>query len=231
MHIFSGSQEPDWRFSDIIISKRGCAPPHQSFVACRLLLYSPGRHILPTTELRGSPREALVSMTKSARIRNFVRSRHSGGNEAEGVTAHVLIRKRLLNLRHVARNAFPAGTAWFMVRMFFDGARVRSVRRTRTVAFEAHHVCRLDQQCLILCAMHIVATETLYAARVHHASDEIIALHAVLVSGSVREIHERLFSELVLFQFPEILQPASHMEADRPIIIFALDWILERLPL
>lgn len=219
MHILSGRRELDWRFSDITI------------LGCRLLLYSPGRHILPTIELPGSPGKALVCMTKRARIRNLVRSGHRRRNEAEGVAAHVLICKRLFNLRHMACNAFPAGTARFMVRMFFNGARVRSVRRTRAMAFEAHHVSRFDQQRRILSAMDIMATETLYSTRVHHALDKIIALHAVLMRGSVREIHERCFSKLVVFQLPEILQSASHVEPDGPIVVFAFDWVLQRLSL
>ena len=74
--------------------------------------------------------------------------------------------------------------------------------------------------------MHIVAAEALYPTRVHHALNEIIPLHAVLVSGSVREMRERRFPKPVLFQFPEIFQFAAHMKAHRPIVILAINRVL-----
>lgn len=110
-----------------------------------LLLNSPGRHIFPTLELLGRPCKSFFFVAGCARIRNFICSRHRRGNESKGVAADVLIGERLFDLWHVTRDALPARAAGFVVRVFFDRARMRTVRRARTVAFEAHHVCRFDQ--------------------------------------------------------------------------------------
>ena len=67
------------------------------------------------------------------------------------------------------------------MRVFFDRADVRTVRRTGSVAFEADDVGRLNQQRIVIGAVNIVTTGTFHAMRVHHALHEIVALHAVLV--------------------------------------------------
>jgi len=74
--------------------------------------------------------------------------------------------------------------------------------------------------------MNVVAVETRDAAAVHYALYEIIALHAVLVCGAVREVKEiRRFTERVVLQFPEIREPHPYVIAHGPIVILAFDWI------
>ena len=92
-------------------------------------------------------------------------------------------------------------------------ARVRTVRRLRTVALKAHHVGRLQQVRIVVGAVHVVAAVAAHAVRVHDALHEIIALHAILVRGAVGEMRERLFAEFVLFQLPEILQIHARPES------------------
>jgi hypothetical protein len=41
---------------------------------------------------------------------------------------------------------------------------------------------------------------------VHHALDEIVPLHSILVRSTIRKMRERQFTQFVLFQLPEILQ-------------------------
>ncbi len=81
-------------------------------------------------------------------------------------------------------------------------------------------------------AMYVVAIETGNAATIHHALNEIVALHAVLVCGAVREIKKILrFSKSVVFQLPIVRELQSHVIANGPIVILAPDWIREWLSL
>ena len=57
---------------------------------------------------------------------------------------------------------------------------------------------------VILGAMNIVATEACDSASVHHALHEIISLHAVLMSSSVREVREGGLAKFVFFKLPKI---------------------------
>jgi hypothetical protein len=79
--------------------------------------------------------------------------------------------------------------------------------------------------------MNVVATVTAHAVRVHGALNKVIALHAVLVRGSFGEVRERLFTKLVFFQFPVILQNHPHLKANRPIVIPSIKRIVQRLAL
>lgn len=83
-------------------------------------------------------------MAGCAWVRNLVLIRHSGADESKGVASHILVRQCLLNLRHVTLYALPTWAARLVVRMLFDRARMRSVRRAWAMAFEAHHVRRFD---------------------------------------------------------------------------------------
>ena len=93
------------------------------------------------------------------------------------------------------------------------------------MAGQAHRIPRLAQHCLVFRAVRIVATETRDAARVHEALDEIVALHAVLVSGAVGKVREACFTELVLFKLPKICKVQSNVEADGPVVVLAFDRI------
>src|ERR1700719_3360715 len=79
--------------------------------------------------------------------------------------------------------------------------------------------------------MRIVAAKARNAASIHQAVDEVVALHAVLVRGPVREVREGGLAELVLFELPVVLKIFADIVADRPIVIFALDRVGERLAL
>ena len=66
--------------------------------------------------------------------------------------------------------------------------------------------------------MRVVATEAGDAPRVHEAVNEIVALHAILMSSPIGEMRKRRLAKFMLLQFPEIGKALAHMEADRPII-------------
>ena len=100
------------------------------------------------------------------------------------------------------------------------------------MALQAHHIRRLDAIRALLAVPWTSWQLKQVTPRVYiSALDEIVALHAVLVGGAVREMGERLFAQFVLFQFPEILQIQSDVEPDRPVVVFAVDRIGQRLPL
>src|SRR5579863_654598 len=79
--------------------------------------------------------------------------------------------------------------------------------------------------------MRIVATEAGDAARIHQAVRKIVALHAVLVTGSVRVVHEVRLAELMLFKLPVVREAFADIEADGPVIVLPLNRVLQRLAL
>ena len=108
---------------------------------------------------------------------------------------------------------------------------MRANRRIWAVAVKADILGGFPQDGVVLCAMHVMTVETGDAACVHQALHEIVALHAVLVRGTVGKVRERSLAQFVLFELPEVDQILTHVEADRPIIVFAFDRILPWLAL
>ena len=71
--------------------------------------------------------------------------------------------------------------------------------------------------------MRIVATETGDSPAVHHALHEIVALHAILVRGAVREIVKVGLVQRMVFKFPEILKLKANVIPDGPVVVPPLD--------
>src|SRR4051794_21763466 len=69
------------------------------------------------------------------------------------------------------------------------------------------------------------------AAGIHHALNEVVALHPVLVSGAVAIMRERRLPGLVLFELPEVLQLEADSVADGPVVVAALDGVDQRTSL
>ena len=80
-------------------------------------------------------------------------------------------------------------------------------------------------------AMRIMTTGALHTMRVHHALHKIVPLHSILVTRTVRVVRERRITEFVLLQLPVFLEIIAHMKTNRPVEIFTLNGILERLSL
>lgn len=76
-------------------------------------------------------------MANIAGIRNFQSVGGCRSDETKGVTAHVHVGYRLLDLRHMAGNALIALAACFVVCVLLYGRRVGAVRRVRAVTIEA----------------------------------------------------------------------------------------------
>ena len=99
------------------------------------------------------------------------------------------------------------------------------------MAVETKFVDGLAKLGVVLRAVYIVAIEASDSAPVHHALHEIIALHAVLVSGAIREVREGCLTKFVLFERPKVCQLESYAIAHWPIETRALNRIAEWAPL
>jgi hypothetical protein len=84
---------------------------------------------------------------------------------------------------------------------------------------------------IVFRSVYVVAGSTSDAVLIHDALDKIIALHPVLMCGSVREVRERRLTHGDAFELPVVCQMKTDVVANRPIIGFALDLLGERLRL
>jgi hypothetical protein len=120
------------------------------------------------------------------------------------VGAHVDVRDRLFDFWHVAGDALASSAPRRVVSVRFDGRRVGTVFSVGPVTGGANLLHRLDQHCIVLSTVGIVAAETRDAARVHQALYEIGALHTVFVCCPIGEMSERQLAQFVILQLPEI---------------------------
>jgi len=79
--------------------------------------------------------------------------------------------------------------------------------------------------------MNIVASEASNPSAVHYALHEVIALHAILMSGAIGEMREGHFTESVVFELPKIAELESDAIAHRPVVILPFDGIGQRASL
>ena len=117
-------------------------------------------------------------MARGARIGDLVFIRHGPGDEIERVRVHPHIGDRGLDGGHVAGNAITPWGVRFVVGVFFERRRVGAIEPARRVAIQADHIRRFAQFGVISRAVRVVAARTGYAAPVHYALHEIVALHA-----------------------------------------------------
>ena len=94
------------------------------------------------------------------------------------------------------------------------------------MALEADRVHRFQQVSAVFRSVNIVTAITTDAVCIHDTLNEVISLHPVLVSRSIGIMREALLAEFVLFQLPVVLQIHPDLEADRPVVILAVDRIV-----
>ena len=99
------------------------------------------------------------------------------------------------------------------------------------MAIQAQLVRWLPKLSIVLCPVTVVAGKTGDSASIHHALDEVVSLHAILVSRAVRKVRKCRLTQLVLFELPKVLQMESDVKAYRSIVIFAFDLAGQRTPL
>jgi len=147
------------------------------------------------------------------------------------MASYVCIGNRLLNLRHVTTGALGAGRVCLVMRVLLDGWRPRAVRRGRPVTIKARYSGRLPQERIMLRAVRVMATKAGDTARVHRAGNVVVTLHAILMGGPVRKVSERSLSKRVFFKLPEVSQITPHFVANRPVVVFTLNWTRQGLTL
>ena len=129
-------------------------------------------------------------MADVAGVRDFQTFAHGGTDEAKRVATDIHVGDRLGNLGHVAGNALVAGAIKLMMRVLLNRGRMRPIGRTGAVTVETQSIRRLPQTRTMLRPMRVVAGEAGHAVRIHLALNIVVALHAVLVCGSVGKMSE-----------------------------------------
>jgi len=76
-------------------------------------------------------------MARVAGVRNLQDLRRRGSNEVERMAPDVHVGDRLLDLRHVARDALVALATRFVMGVLLDRRSVRAVRRVWAVTIQA----------------------------------------------------------------------------------------------
>jgi len=161
-------------------------------------------------------------MTRRAGAGDFVLFGHCGRYEFEGVAPDKIVRQCLFDFRHMAGEAIVSGASRLVMSVSLNARRVGTVRRTWAMALQTHQASRLDQVCVVLRTVNVVARITGDAATIHDGLDEIVSLHTIFMGGAVGKMRERGFAELVIFKLPVVLKMLSHLETDRPIVRFPL---------
>jgi len=79
--------------------------------------------------------------------------------------------------------------------------------------------------------MNIMAREAGDPSAVHYALNEVIPLHAILMSGAIGEMREGHFTEGVVFELPKIAEVESGAIANRPVVILPFNGARQRASL
>ena len=79
--------------------------------------------------------------------------------------------------------------------------------------------------------MHFVAARAGNTVLVHQTLHKVVALHPVLVCGSIRKVSECRLAQGEVFERPVVCQMKTGVVANRPVIGFTFDLFGERLPL
>jgi len=79
--------------------------------------------------------------------------------------------------------------------------------------------------------VYLVAIEAAHLTVIHHALNEVVALHSILVSSGVCPIEEVGRTKTMFLERPVVGQTLSGKESYGPIEILSHNWIRERLSL
>ena len=94
------------------------------------------------------------------------------------------------------------------------------------MTIKAKCISGLAQLGVVRRAVNVMTIETRNAAPIHHALHKVVALHPVFVGRAIRKIKKILrFTKGVIFQLPIIRELQSQVIANRPVVIFSIDWI------
>src|SRR5580704_15148987 len=124
---------------------------------------APGRRVRPLPQGLHRPRRRLVSMTDVARVGDLQTLCLRRGYETESMSANIHAGDGLLDLWHMAVDAFTAGAAGLVMRVLLDRGGARTVGRIRSVAIEAENVGGFPQVGIVLRTVYVMATEASHA--------------------------------------------------------------------
>ena len=91
------------------------------------------------------------------------------------------------------------------------------------MAVEADLVGWLAKLRLVRSPVNVMARCASNPALIHHALHKIVALHAILMRGSIGKVQKICLPESDVFEFPVVLQFLPNVLTNRPVIGFALD--------
>ena len=101
--------------------------------------------------------------------------------------AHIVVLDRLLNLRHMTRNARAPRASLRMMRMLaYRPPQPSRIIQILCMAREAKRIAPRNQVRGILIAMHLVAIKTPHLPVIHIALNKIVPLHPVFVRRHIR---------------------------------------------
>src|SRR6185436_184726 len=192
--------------------------------------HPPRQHARPGLQGVNRPFVRLLLVTRRTRIRHAVPFRHDRRDELERVAADVDVRNRLLNGRHVARDALAALTGGGMLGVEFERA-ARARLPCWIVALQTDGVPGHTQIRLVVGPVDVMAGGALDALQVHLALHVVVALHAVLVRRAFRPMREARRAQMVFFELPHVGQPSAGLVTDGPVVVAALNGIGPRLSL
>ena len=155
-----------------------------------LVRRTPRGNVRPRLQSIFGPLRSPVHMTLIASVGDLERLRGCRRDEFESVGPDIHVGDRLLNLWHMTSDTFITGAAGRMVRMRLYRRPVRPNWQIRAVASKAENVRGRHKVRIIVRTVDIMTSEALHAVKIHLAGDEVVALHPILVSGSVGKMRE-----------------------------------------
>src|SRR3978361_1636707 len=99
------------------------------------------------------------------------------------------------------------------------------------MASQSNLVALFDQAGLVLIAVDLMAIRAADLAMVHIALNEVVPLHPILWCCHIGVLIKVCRPGLQLFELPIVGELLANFKAYRPVIVFALDRIAERLSL
>lgn len=133
-----------------------------------------------------------------------------------------------LDLRHVTGNTGAALASRPVMRMLFQGGGVRTIWRVRAMAIEANLIGGLSQLRIVAGTMRIVTRGTADFMPVHDALRKIVALHSILARSAVGKIVKVGLTQCAVLQLPIVSQWLSNRVTNWPVVVFALNRIVQR---
>lgn len=133
-----------------------------------------------------------------------------------------------LDLRHVTGNTGAALASRPVMGVLFQGGGMRTIWRVGAMAIQANLIDGFSQLRIVAGTVRIVTRGTGDFMPVHDALHKIVTLHSILARGAVGKIVEVGLTECAVLQLPIVSQWLSYRVTNRPVVVFALNRIVQR---